>query len=235
MPPPADNPSAPAPVLSMQGVCKRFRAADGRDVEILRGINLSLPRGGYAVVTGPSGSGKTTFLMVAGLLLPPDAGTFRFDGRDVSALPDRARTDLRKTSVGVVFQKFCLVPGRSALANVELRFRYLDASPSDARRKSLAALDLVGLSHKARQPAQLLSAGEMQRVAIARAIAHPPALLLADEPTGNLDPGSAGRIMELFADLNRRGMTVLVVTHHPAWQAPESARRLVLREGRLSG
>ena len=229
MPPPADIPA----VLRMQGVRKRFRAADGRDVEILRGIDLDLPRGGYAVVTGPSGSGKTTFLMVAGLLLPPDSGTFLFSGRDVSTLPDRDRTALRKNAVGVVFQKFCLIPGRSALANVELRFRYLSDPPSDIRARSLAALDRVGLAGKARQPARLLSAGEMQRVAIARAIVHPPTLLLADEPTGNLDPASASLVMELFADLNRSGITLLVVTHHPAWQAPSSALRLTLRDGLL--
>ena len=229
MPPPADIPA----VLRMQGVRKRFRAADGRDVEILRGIDLDLPRGGYAVVTGPSGSGKTTFLMVAGLLLPPDSGTFLFSGHDVSTLPDRDRTDLRKNAVGVVFQKFCLIPGRSALANVELRFRYLSDPPADIRARSLAALDRVGLAGKARQPARLLSAGEMQRVAIARAIVHPPTLLLADEPTGNLDPASASLVMELFADLNRSGITLLVVTHHPAWQAPSSALRLTLRDGLL--
>ena len=229
MPTPAD-----IPALRMQGVRKSFRAADGRDVEILRGIDLVLPRGAYAVVTGPSGSGKTTFLMLAGLLLPPDSGTFQFDDRDVSTLSDRARTDFRKTSVGVVFQKFCLVPGRSALANVELRFRYLSDPPSDIRARSLAALDRVGLADKARPPARLLSAGEMQRVAIARAIAHPPTLLLADEPTGNLDPASAALVMDLFASLNRSGITLLVVTHHPSWQAPSSALRLTLSNGTLS-
>ena len=229
MPLPADIP----PVLRMRGLRKSFRAADGRDLEILRGLDLVLPRGAYAVVTGPSGSGKTTFLMVAGLLLPPDSGTFLFDGRDATTLPDRARTDLRKSAVGTVFQKFCLIPGRSALANVELRFRYLSDPPGDIRARSLAALDRVGLADKARQPARLLSAGEMQRVAIARAIVHPPTLLLADEPTGNLDPAAAALVMELFADLNRSGITLLVVTHHPAWQAPDSALRLTLRDGTL--
>jgi putative ABC transport system ATP-binding protein len=221
--------------LRMEGVRKRFRGPDGREVEILHGIDFSLPRGGYGVVTGPSGSGKTTFLMVAGLLLPPDAGRMWFAGRDVSALGERERTEVRKTGVGVVFQKFCLVPGRSALANVELRFRYLRRPAGEVRRLSLEALERVGLAGKARQAARLLSAGEMQRVAIARAIAQPPELLLADEPTGNLDSGTAGRIMELFAELNREGMAVLVVTHHPAWEAPESVRRWVLREGGLFG
>ena len=229
MPPPADIP----PVLRMRGVRKSFRAADGRDVEILRGIDLTLPRGAYAVVTGPSGSGKTTFLMVAGLLLPPDSGSFLFDGRDATALPDRVRAGLRKTAVGTVFQKFCLIPGRSALANVELRFRYLSDPPADIRARSLAALDRVGLAGQARQPARLLSSGEMQRVAIARAIAHPPTLLLADEPTGNLDPAAAALVMDLFASLNRAGTTLLLVTHHPSWQAPSSALRLTLRDGIL--
>ena len=219
--------------LRMEGVRKSFRGPDGRPVEILHGIDLSLPRGGYAVVTGPSGSGKTTFLMVAGLLLPPDAGRMWFAGRDVPSLGERERTEVRKTGVGVVFQKFCLVPGRSALANVELRFRYLRRPAGEVRRCSLEALARVGLAGKAKQAARLLSAGEMQRVAIARAIALPPELLLADEPTGNLDPDTAARIMELFAELNRDGIAVMVVTHHPEWKAPESARRMVLREGRL--
>ena len=227
-------PTDAADCLRMEGLRKTFRGPGGRPVEILRGIDFVLPRGGYAVVTGPSGSGKTTFLMVAGLLLPPDAGRMRFAGRDVSVLGERERTEVRKTGVGVVFQKFCLVPGRSALANVELRFRYLRRPAGEVRRRSLEALERVGLSGKARQAARLLSAGEMQRVAIARAIALPPELLLADEPTGNLDPDSAARVMELFAELNRDGIAVLVVTHHPAWAAPASARRLVLRDGVLS-
>lgn len=220
--------------LQMQGIQKGFRTHEGAVIPILRGIDLALPLGGYAVITGPSGSGKTTFLMIAGLLLAPDAGHMWFAGRDVATLGERERTEIRKTGVGMVFQKFCLLPGRSALANVELRFRYLAVPAAEARRRSEAALERVGLADKARQPAHTLSAGEMQRVAIARAIAQPPALLLADEPTGNLDADSAAQIMALFQHLNHDGISLLVVTHHPAWTAPENAMRLTLQNGFLS-
>ena len=205
--------------LRLEGVRKAFRGAAGA-VEVLRGVELSLGAGEFGVITGPSGSGKTTLLMVAGLLQPADGGEVWFDGREVSRLGEAETADLRKRGVGMVFQKFCLLPHRSALDNVEFRFRYLDHDAREVRTLSAAALERVGLAGKAQQPARLLSAGEMQRVAIARALALPPKLLLADEPTGNLDPESAARVMELFRELNREGMSILLVTHNPDWIAP---------------
>ena len=211
---------------------KTFRAPAGA-VEVLRGVSLALGAGEFGVITGPSGSGKTTLLMVAGLLQSADGGRVWFDGRDVSGLDERERADVRKRGVGMVFQKFCLLPHRSALDNVEFRFRYLERDARAARESSAAALERVGLAHKARQAARLLSAGEMQRVAIARALALPPQLLLADEPTGNLDPAAATRVMDLFRELNRAGTSILLVTHNPEWVAPGTIH-WTMHDGRLA-
>ena len=217
--------------LRLENVRKVFRGAAGA-VEVLRGVELSLAAGEFGVITGPSGSGKTTLLMVAGLLLPPDGGRVWFDGQEVTGLGEGDLAEVRKHGVGMVFQKFCLLPHRSALDNVRFRFRYLDHDPRAALRLSEAALERVGLADKARQAARLLSAGEMQRVAIARALALPPKLLLADEPTGNLDPDSAARVMALFRELNRAGMSILLVTHNADWAAPGTAH-WTMRAGSL--
>ena len=218
--------------LRLENVRKTFRAAGG-EVEVLRGVSLALGAGEFGVITGPSGSGKTTLLMVAGLLQPADGGRVRFDGRDLSGLGEGDLADIRKRGVGMVFQKFCLLPHRSARDNVEFRFRYLEHDAREARMLSDAALERVGLAGKAHQAARLLSAGEMQRVAIARALALPPKLLLADEPTGNLDPESAARVMELFRELNREGMSILLVTHNPEWVAPGTAH-WTMHDGHLA-
>jgi len=220
------------PRLRLEGVCKEFSTASG-SVVILRGVDLTVEAGEFGVITGPSGSGKTTLLMVAGLLLTPDAGRIRFDGRELTDLEEGDRAEIRKHSVGMVFQKFCLMPHRSALENVQFRFRYLDTGAREARERAEAALERVGLADKAQQAARLLSAGEMQRVAIARALALPPKLLLADEPTGNLDPDAAARVMELFRELNREGMSVLLVTHNPEWVTPGTVHR-TMHEGHLA-
>ena len=215
--------------LRLEGVRKSFRSAAG-EVAVLRGVDLSLGAGEFGVITGPSGSGKTTLLMVAGLLQPADGGRVDFDGREVSGLGEGELAEIRKHGVGMVFQKFCLMPHRSALENVAFRFRYLETDAREARRLSGLALERVGLKGKAGQAARLLSAGEMQRVAIARALALPPRLLLADEPTGNLDPESAGRMMGLFRELNRGGTSILLVTHNPEWT--RGATHWRMREGR---
>jgi putative ABC transport system ATP-binding protein len=206
-------------LLELENVRKTFRGPGG-GTDALRGVSLALEAGQFGVVAGPSGSGKTTLLMIAGLLQSADGGRVSFDGRDVSRLGDGELAGLRKHSVGMVFQKFCLMPHRSALANVEFRFRYLDVPAREVRRRAADALERVGLAHKAGQAARLLSAGEMQRVAIARALALPPKLLLADEPTGNLDAESARAVMDLLGEANRAGTGVLLVTHDPHWVVP---------------
>jgi putative ABC transport system ATP-binding protein len=219
------------PALRMRGVSKSF-GAPGRAVPVLRGLDLDLRPGRLCAVLGPSGSGKTTLLHLAALLDTPDEGTIELDGRPAGRL-DRARAaELRRSAVGMVFQRFHLLPHRTALQNVLFRFRYLDTPPDDARRRAEAALRDVGLAHLADRPARLLSGGEMQRVAIARALAAPPRVLLADEPTGNLDEAAATHIFELVRACRDRGIAVLVATHHPGWagQADEVHR---LDHGRL--
>lgn len=218
--------------LRLDAVCKSFASRSGR-VSVLQDVSMELSAGDFGVITGPSGSGKTTLLMVAGLLMEIDAGRVILDDREASLLREGERAELRKRSVGMVFQKFCLMPHRSVLENVEFRFRYLDAGAREARERAETALERVGLLHKARQAARLLSAGEMQRTAIARALALPPKVLLADEPTGNLDPDSAARVMALFRELNRDGMSVLLVTHNPEWVTPDTVH-WTMHAGRLS-
>ena len=218
--------------LRLERVKKTFRGATG-EVSVLQEINLTLGAGEFGIITGPSGSGKTTLLMVAGLLQPADGGTVWFDGQNMAGRSEDQWTEIRKYGVGMVFQKFCLMPHRSVLDNVLFRFRYLKYDPREARSRSEAALEQVGLAHKSRQASRLLSAGEMQRVAIARALALPPKLLLADEPTGNLDPESAARVMKLFRELNHSGMSILLVTHNPEWITPDTPH-WTLHNGNLS-
>ncbi|MCE9615667.1 MAG: ABC transporter ATP-binding protein [Lentisphaerae bacterium] len=224
-------------VLRLEHIDKQFPTAAGA-LSVLRGVTLTVRPGEFVVVTGPSGSGKTTLLSLAGLLEPPSAGTIWFDGRCVagaagpSPAGDRALRELRARDIGMVFQRFHLLPHRSVLENVLFRFRYLPHDRAAARRASQARLDAFGLGPAADRPVRVLSAGEMQRVAIARAVVRPPRLLLADEPTGNLDRESAAAVMDCFRQLNHSGMTVLMTTHNETWLAL-ATRHLRCRNGTL--
>ncbi|MCX6996336.1 MAG: ABC transporter ATP-binding protein [Kiritimatiellaeota bacterium] len=211
---------------------KRFLAPGGA-VTALEGVDLEVATGEFVAITGPSGSGKTTLLHVACLLEPPTAGEIEFDGESTARLSERRLAALRGRKIGLVFQKFCLLPHRSVLENVLFRFRYIPHDAQEARRQALAALAAVGLQDRLDHPARLLSGGEMQRVAIARALARPPRLLAADEPTGNLDRAAAGGVMSCLQQLNRSGVTILLVTHNAAL-LDCAARRLTLRDGRLA-
>ena len=223
--------SARDPIVVMKGVSKTY-ATPGEPTSVLRSVDVSIEPGDFVAVTGPSGSGKTTFLNLAGLLDNPTSGEIRFEGRDVHLLDEDAMGVLRKEKVGMVFQSFHLLGGRSVLENVVFRFRYLDVPEADAAESARTALELVGLSGIADKPVRLLSGGEMQRVAIARAVAHIPSLLLADEPTGNLDAATAHAIMEHFQALNRMGITILLATHNEAL-LPYCSRRLACDEGTI--
>lgn len=225
------HPQATRPVLQMRGVAKRFPTATG-SVEVLRGVDVAIAPGSFVAITGPSGSGKSTFLNLAALLDTPTGGEVFFDGDDVSRLTERELCALRKQHLGMVFQKFCLLPHRTALDNVLFRFRYLDLDRARARALAMEALETVGLRDHAAQPVRLMSGGEMQRVAIARAVAQPPRLLVADEPTGNLDRDAAASVMECFRRLHGRGITVLLVTHNEQL-LPYATRHLACRLGRL--
>jgi len=181
------------------------------------GVSLEVPQGCLAVIAGPSGSGKTTLLQVAGLLDPPDEGEVWLEGEPVSQLPERARCDLRLRRLGFVFQAFNLVPVLSALENVMLPLQLQSLAPAAARTRATAILERVGLADRRNHRPGQLSGGQQQRVAIARALAPDPALVLADEPTANLDHAHGGPLMELMSELAReRGTAFLVASHDPA-------------------
>lgn len=218
-------------ILQLQNVNKSFRAAHG-SVDVLTGVNLSLSEGEFAIVTGPSGSGKSTFLHLAGLLDAPTSGKLFFEDQEVSKLDGGDLCDLRKNRIGIVFQKYYLLPHRSVLENVLFRFRYLDYSNSGARARARKALEMMRLDTIADRPARLLSGGEMQRVAIARAIALMPKLLIADEPTGNLDLSAATSVMDYLSMLNQAGLTILMATHNDSF-LKYCSRHFVCNDGRI--
>jgi len=219
------------PVLGLRGVTKSF-ASPGGPVEVLRGVDLDVAAGDFIAVTGPSGSGKSTFLNLAALLDHPTGGAVRFQGAAIGDLDERGLSELRKRRVGMVFQKYCLLPRRSVLDNVLFRFRYVDHDRSEARELALSALDGVGLASLAEREARLLSGGEMQRVALARATVLPPVLLAADEPTGNLDAAATETVMMALKRLNDQGLTVVLATHNETLLA-YCSRHVICRDGRV--
>jgi putative ABC transport system ATP-binding protein len=206
-------------MLEMHQVTKAYRT-DLLETHALREFSLTVERGEFVAVTGPSGSGKTTFLNVAGLLETFDSGSYRLDGDDVSRLNDNARSQVRNRKIGFIFQSFNLIPDLNVFDNVDVPLRYRRLSASDRRERINSALDLVGLTSRVKHLPSQLSGGQQQRVAIARALAGDPALLLADEPTGNLDSLMARQVMDLLEQINEMGTTIVMVTHDP-----ELARR----------
>jgi putative ABC transport system ATP-binding protein len=201
-------------------------------VPVLEAIDLQLAEGEWLAVLGPSGSGKSTLLNILGLLDRPDAGIYELAGEDVSDLGDTRRAELRNQRIGFVFQSFNLLPRTSALENVATPLLYRGLRRSARLARAHETLERVGLAERADHDPTELSGGQLQRVAIARALVGEPALLLADEPTGNLDSRSGAEVLELFAALNRAGTTVLMITHDPV-VASRAQRRLVLDVGRL--
>lgn len=221
----------PSPVIELLGIRKHFPGPHG-PVEVLHGLDLVVQPGEFVMITGPSGSGKSTVLNLVALLDRPVEGVVRFAGVDAGGMTEAERCRIRAQDIGMVFQKFHLLTHRSVLENVLFRWRYLPGDPAAAAR-ARAALVTVGLDGIPERCARVLSAGEMQRVAIARAVAVTPQLLVADEPTGNLDRVAATAVMDCFRRLNAGGMTVLMVTHNHEL-LPFASRHLVCGDGRLN-
>ena len=219
------------PVIELAGITKSYLS--GRfSVDALRGIDLRIDRGELVAIMGPSGSGKTTLMEILGCLLQPTAGRYRFRGRAVEAIAPDGLASLRGTEIGFVFQSFNLLPRLSAAENVELPMIYRGVPRRDRRRRALHALERVGLANRARHLPAELSGGERQRVAIARALVNDPSVILADEPTGNLDTHTGDVVLDLLFSLKREGATIVMVTHDP--RIGERAERLVLiRDGRI--
>lgn len=217
-----------APVVDLKGVWRRYGVDPA--VEALRGVELRVWSGEWVAIVGPSGSGKSTLLHILGCLDRPTSGSYSFNGVDVARLTDRQRAGLRSRGIGFVFQSFHLLSHRTVLENVMVSEVYRRQSRRGRRERAKAALDKVRLGHRADFLPTRLSGGERQRAAIARALAGSPRVLLCDEPTGNLDSATTAAILDLFAELNAEGVTILMITH-----AAEVAQRARRRVGIVDG
>ena len=221
-------------LIVCQDLWKVYRLGDV-EVQALRGVSLSIVRGEFVALMGPSGSGKSTLMNLLGCLDTPTNGHYWLDGRDVASASQDELADIRNRQIGFVFQSFNLIPRTSAMENVQLPLFYRGLSLREQRARAADALDRVGLAGRDQHFPSQLSGGQQQRVAIARALVTDPAVLLADEPTGNLDTESSREIMAILADLNRRdGLTILVVTHDSD-VAAYTSRELLMKDGQLVG
>ncbi len=222
----------PAPLIEVLDLRKTYLSGELR-VDALRGVSLAIRPGEFLAVMGASGSGKSTLMNILGLLDRPTGGVYRLEGRDAGTLPREELARIRSRRIGFVFQNFSLLPRFTAFENVELPMIYDAVSRAERIRRTRAALEAVGILARAAHLPRQMSGGEQQRAAIARAIVNTPALLLADEPTGNLDTATSAEILAIFRSLNQeRGITVVLVTHDP--EVARSARRIVrFRDGRI--
>jgi len=218
-------------MIRLAGVSRIFEVGD-QPVHALRDIDLSLEDGEYAAIMGPSGSGKSTLLNVLGLLDRPDAGSYHLDGAETTGLSEDQRAGLRRDRIGFVFQSFHLVPRLSAAENVELPLMLAGVPPRERQERVARILRALGLADRSHHRPDQLSGGQRQRVAIARATIMEPGLILADEPTGNLDRRSGEEVVRTLEGLNARGLTLLVVTHDPAI-GDRARRRIRMDDGRI--
>ena len=219
-------------IISVRGLTKTFHVGE-IDVHALRGVNLDVQRGEFLVIVGQSGSGKSTLFNILGGLTPPTGGTVHINGIDLRGMTERDRTNLRKKQIGFVFQKYNLLPTLSASDNISIARAIAGEDPSLDNPQFQEILSLLGIAHRLHHKPRALSGGEQQRVAIARALANHPAILLADEPTGNLDSQNSDAVLALLRDLNKRlGQTILMITHNPE-AAAYGDSTVRMRDGRI--
>jgi len=223
----------PAAVLDLRGVRKVYGSGEAQ-VRALDGVSLTVERGDFLAVMGASGSGKSTLMNIIGALDAPTDGTYLLDGIDVAELSDDELSVVRNEKIGFIFQSFNLIPRTSALANVELPLIYRGVGRAERRRRALAALTAVGLAQRVDHRPNELSGGQQQRVAIARALVTEPALLLADEPTGNLDSRSTEDVLALLSRVHAEGRTIVLITHEEA-VAARADRIITMFDGRIEG
>jgi putative ABC transport system ATP-binding protein len=222
-----------APVIEVRQLRKTY-ALDGVEVQALRGIDLTVQAGEFVAIMGPSGSGKSTLMNILGCLDTPDSGSYRLRGQDITRLDHEQLAELRNREIGFVFQNFNLLPRTSALENVETPLIYAGVARAERHRRATEALQRMGLGERLASLPSQLSGGQQQRVAIARALVTHPTLLLADEPTGNLDTATSADIMAVLDALNReQGVTILLITHEHE-VANHAQRTLIVRDGHLA-
>jgi putative ABC transport system ATP-binding protein len=217
-------------MIEIENISKSYARGESSTVAALKEASFTIAPGEFVVVRGASGSGKSTLLNILGCLDRPTTGSYRLDGEDVSSLGDKQLSRVRNAKIGFIFQSFNLLPRTTAIENVEVPMVYCDGHVD--RKRAQSALERVGLGNRADHFATELSGGEQQRVAIARALINNPALILADEPTGNLDLAAGGEVMRLLEALNKEGRTILVVTHDDA-VAAYASREILLRDGEI--
>jgi putative ABC transport system ATP-binding protein len=220
------------PVIDLQDVSKTYHVGE-ISVHALRGVSATVQRGEYVAIMGASGSGKSTLMHILGCLDIPTAGIYRLNGSDVRTADEDDLADLRNREIGFVFQSFNLIPRTRALANVELPLAYAGLGRADRRRRALSALHEVGLRDRDDHMPSELSGGQQQRVAVARALVTNPAMILADEPTGNLDTTSTREVMAIFERLSEEGRTIILITHEPD-VAAHADRVIHLSDGRIT-
>jgi putative ABC transport system ATP-binding protein len=218
-------------MIELNGIERKFRVGE-ETVHALRGVHLSISQGDYVAIMGPSGSGKSTLLNIIGLLDRPNNGTYRLENVDTTELSDTQQASLRRHKIGFVFQFFHLVPRLTAYENVELPLILSGAEPSKRKKKVNAALAAFGLQQRSRHRPDQLSGGQRQRVAIARATIMEPNIILADEPTGNLDQASGNDVIEILEKLNRENITLVMVTHDPLL-GKRAQRRIRMSDGSI--
>jgi len=224
-------PASTQPLISLAGVKKVF-FTDEMETHALAGANLDINTGEYISITGPSGCGKSTLLSILGLLDTPSEGSYELNGKAVTSLSSAARAQIRNREIGFIFQSFNLIGDLSVYENVELPLTYQGLSKDKRKKQATEALEKVGMAHRAKHLPNQLSGGQQQRVAVARAVAGNPLILLADEPTGNLDSTNGEAVMELLRDLHRNGATICMVTHDPRY-ARFADRTIHLFDGQI--